>query len=96
MQVGQAAVLDQRQRALEHGVGFGWKAGNNVSAQRTVRATAAQLSRELDRVVAQVPSLHPLEHQIIPGLQAQVKVRHQPGFLGHQPEQVVVHFHRVE
>ena len=55
-----------------------------------------RLASEADHVVAQVPALHPLEHEVVARLDRQVQVRQQPRLVGHQLAQVGVDRGRVE
>ena len=41
-------------------------------------------------MVAEVPALHPLQDQVVAGLERQMEVRHDPLLLGQQREQPVV------
>jgi drug/metabolite transporter (DMT)-like permease len=76
VQPGQVAVLDQPQRVLEHRLGLGREARDDVGAEGHVGPQRARLA-EADRVVAQVPPLHPLQDQVVAVLQRQVQMRHQ-------------------
>jgi hypothetical protein len=43
-----------------------------------------------------MPPLHPLQHQVVHRLEAQVQVRHQPRFLRQDPEKLLVDGRRIE
>ena len=78
VQPGQAAFLDQPQRIVEHRFGLGRETGDQVGTEDDLRPRRAHRLAEGDSVVAQVPALHPLEDQVVPGLQREVQMRHQP------------------
>ena len=75
MQEGQACLVDQVQGRLEHRLVLGWEAGDQIGAEDEVRAQAAQAASQADRLVPQMPALHPLEHKVVARLDRQVQVR---------------------
>ena len=59
-----------------------------MSAPNTISGRAARTScAEGDRVVAEVPPLHPLQDHVVAGLQRQVQMRHQPRLAGDRLDQ---------
>ena len=61
-----------------------------------VRAQPARLFGETDRIITQMPALHPLEDQVIAMLQGKVQMRHQARFGGNGLHQVVIDLDRVD
>ena len=96
MQVGEAQVLHRGQGIFEHCLGFGREPGDQVGAENGVGPRLARPGDDGEGVGAAVAALHALEHRVVHGLKAEMKVRHQPLFFGEQPEQVVVDGGRVE
>ena len=94
MQEGEAAFLDQILRAREHLFGLGRKAGDDVGAERDVRPQPPHLRAELNRIVARMPPLHPLQDQIVAGLQRQMQMRHQPLVVRDHVEQIAIDLDR--
>ena len=96
MQEGEIACVDQRQRALEHLLGLGREARDEIGAERDIRPQPPHLRAELDRVVSRMPPLHPLQDQIIARLQRQMQMRHQPFVVRDHVEQIGVGFDRID
>ena len=90
MQEGQATLLDEIDRARKHVLGFGRKARDDVGAERDIRPQPPHLGAELDRILARMPALHPLQNEIITGLQRQMQMRHQPFIVRNDVEQIAV------
>ena len=78
MQIGETAVLDDLQRILEHPIGFGGKARNDVGAEYNTRTARPEIVAERDRVLTGMAALHPLENHVVARLQRQMNMRHQP------------------
>ncbi len=95
-QPSEIALLDQPQRFLEMRLGLGRETGDDVGPEGHVGAQAAGLPREANRVAAQMPALHALEDHVGPVLEAEVKVRHQPRFLGDAAQERLVHLDAVD
>mgnify|MGYP001440582292 CR=1 FL=1 len=51
---------------------------------------APQLPRHINRMVAQVSALHPLENHVITSLQAEMKMRHQARLVCDQRQQIII------
>ena len=96
VQPGQAAFVDQAQRVLEHRLGLGRKAGDEVGAEHHLRPRGPHRGAEGDRVVAAVPPLHPLQDHVVARLQRQVQVRHQPRLAGDRLDQPRVRLDLVD
>ncbi len=96
VQPGQAEVADRGQRVGEHPIGLGRKSGDQVGAENDVGAGAAQAIDDAGGVGARMAALHPLQHQIVRRLQAEMDVRHQPRFAGEGGDEVVVDRRRIE
>ena len=96
VQPGQAALLDQPQRVLEHRLGLGGEAGDQVGAEDDVGAGGADLLAEADGVVAEVAALHSLEDQVVAGLEGEVQVRHQARLAGDRLHEQRVGLDRVD
>jgi hypothetical protein len=80
MQMHETAFLNQVERAAKHRFGLGRKPGDEIRAERHIRAHPPDLFAEADRIRAQMPALHALENQVVAGLEREMQVRHQPGF----------------
>ena len=94
--MGQPAFLDDLFRVLEHRVGLGREAGDDVGAEDDVGAQFAHILAEADRLVAQMPALHALQDHVVAGLQRQMQMRHQPRLGGDGVEQIVVGLDRID
>src|SRR5262245_46514869 len=68
VQVGEAALVDEIERAGEPLFALGREAGDKVSAERHVGPQAPHLFAEGDSVGAAVAALHALENEIVAGL----------------------------
>ncbi len=93
---GEPAFRDEIEAAAEHLLGLGRKPGDQIGAERHLRAQCPGTPGDGDRLGARMPPLHPLQDQIVAGLQRQVQMRHQPLLFGQQPPQLVVDLGRVE
>ncbi len=69
-----AGLVNEGQRFFELGLGFGRKAGDEVGAERDLRALCPQRAGERDRIGAPVTALHALQDEVRPGLQRQMKI----------------------
>ena len=87
---------EQRQRVERLLFRLGREAGDQVGADRDLGARRLEPLDHRHRLRAAVTPLHPLEHPVVAGLQRQVKMRLEAGFLGEQREQPVVDLDRVE
>ncbi len=96
MQPSEAVGVDGGQRVLEHLLGFRREAGDQIGTEDDIRTGGADAGDHRRRPGPRVPALHPLEHQIVRGLQAQVQVRHQPRLFCEHLEQPVVHGRRIQ
>src|SRR3546814_15264347 len=65
------AFVDQPQRVLEHFVGFGRKARDQVRAKGYIGPRLAHPRAEIDRLPAVVPALHSFQDHVVAGLQRQ-------------------------
>ena len=90
MQEGQIALFHQILRAREHVLGLGRKARDDIGAERDVRPQPPHLRAEIDRIGAGMPPLHPLQNQIVAGLQRQMQMRHQAFIVRDHVEQIAV------
>ena len=90
MQEGEIAFPHQVLRAREHFLRLGREARDDVGAERDVRAQPPHLRAELDRIMARMPPLHPLQNQVVAGLQRQMQMRHQPLVVRDDIEQIEV------
>jgi hypothetical protein len=82
MQEGQAAIVHQRERVLEHVRRFRRKAGDNIGAEDDIRTHAPHGLAKGDGVRPRVTALHPLQGEIVARLQGQMQMGHQPFILG--------------
>ena len=96
MQEGDAALLDDVEAVMEHLLGFGRKAGDQIGAERDIGTQSAGTPGCGDGLGSAVPPLHPLQDQIVAGLQRQMQMRHQPRLLAEQPPELVVDLARIE
>ena len=78
VKTGEAAGINEVERAREHRIRFGRKAGDHVRAEDHVGAEPPHLRAERDCVRTAMPPLHALEDEIISGLQGKVQMRHEP------------------
>jgi len=69
VQISEPAFLDQVEGTAEHVLALGRKSGNEIRPEHDAGAAAAQLPGERNGVRAQMPSLHPLEDEVVAGLQ---------------------------
>ena len=96
-----AAMMSQSSSSLRlllrHLFGFGRKAGDQVGADRRVGTRRLDpLDQSRPRRARRMAALHPLEDQIVAGLQRQMEMRHQPRLAGDQLEQGLVDLDAVE
>ena len=96
MQEGEAAFFDQILRARKHRFRLGRESRDEIGAECNVRPQPPDPRAEINRVAARVPPLHPLEDQVVAGLQRQMQVRHQPFLAGDRVEQVAVGLDRID
>ena len=68
----QIAFLNQLEAIGKVGLSLGREACDDIGAKRHAGAQAAGFLAELDRVITQVTTFHPLEDQVRPMLQAEV------------------------
>ena len=92
----QVAFGHQRQCVLEMRLCLGGEACDDVRPKGHVRPQFAGLLRELDGIVPQGPPLHPFEDQIVPVLQAEMQVWHQPVLSRDGLHKRLIHFDRVD
>ncbi len=90
MQEGQIALLHQIQGALKHFLSLGRKARDDIGAERDVRPQPPHLRAKLNRLAARMPPLHPLQNQVIAGLQGQMQMRHQAFVIRDDVEQIAI------
>ncbi len=90
MQEGEATFLDQILGALKHLLGLGRKARDDIGTERKVGPQPPHLRAEIDRLLAGMPPLHPLQNQIVAGLQRQMQMRHQTFIACDHIEQIAV------
>ena len=96
MQKGQPARIDYGERVFKHLIRFGGKPGDQVSAEHNVRAHLADALAELNTIAAVMAPLHALQGHIIPRLQGEVKMRHQPLLSPDHVKQLRVRFDGVD
>src|SRR5512136_1504702 len=96
MQLRKSALVDQIERAGEHVFVLGRKAGDDVSAEGNVGPQLPDLFAEGNRVATRMPPFHASENEIVPGLQGQVQMRHQPWLVGKRVAKIVIGFDRVD
>ena len=96
MQEGEPAIVDQRQRVLEHGLALGGKAGDEVGAEHHIGAKLAYLLAEADRVRPRVTPLHALQRKVVACLEREMQMRHQPLLLGDGLEQRGIGLDRID
>jgi hypothetical protein len=65
----EPAFRDEIEAAAEHVVSLGRKAGDQIGAECHLRAQRTGAPGEGYRLSARMPPLHPLEDQIVAGLQ---------------------------
>ncbi len=76
--------------------GLGWKACYHISPKHHIRAAAARLLTKAQHIAGQMPPFHSFQDQIITMLDRQMKMRHQPLFLGQHRHQLGIRFRRVD
>ena len=96
VEMAEAAVVDDRKRVLEHRFGFCGESGDQVSAEDDVRPPPSHLGGETDRIGTAVAPLHTFEDHVVARLQGEMKVGHQPFFLGNRAHQGVVDLDRID
>ena len=96
MQEGQPAGGHQVDRVLEHRLGLGRKARDDVGAEDHVGAQPPCLLAESDGIVAQMAALHALEDHVVARLQRQVQMRHQARLGRDGQHQVLVRLDRID
>ena len=80
MQIGQAALIDDPERILEHFFSFSRKARDDVGPEHHVRAARFEFMAKRDGIFPCMAPLHPLQDHVVAGLQRQMDMRHQPRF----------------
>ena len=88
--MGEAAFVDDGERALEHRLVLGRKARDDVGAEDHVGTQPPDLFAEGDGVGPQMPPLHALEDEIVARLQREMQVRHEPRLVGDRIEKIAV------
>ena len=96
MQEGQIAVFNDLQRVLKHLIGFRRETGNDVGTEGHIWAKRTGTVADVDHILTQMAALHAFQDHIIPGLQAEVKMRHQARFFGDELPEVVINLDRIE
>ncbi len=70
MDKGEPAFRNEIEAAAKHVLGLGRKTGDQIGAERQLRAQrAGALCATVDRIGARMPPLHALQDQIVAGLQ---------------------------
>ena len=95
MQKGQTTFVNQSEGLFKHGICFGRKACNQISAEDHVRTFLPQAQAKSDRVFTQVTALHAFENHIVARLKRQMQMRHDPMILGNGINQVFISLDRV-
>ncbi len=93
MKLREVALIDQVEGAAEHVLGLGRKSRNDIRTENDIGPQPAHLFAERNRVRARVPALHPLENEIVAGLQRQVQMRHQARLVGDRIEEIGIGFY---
>ncbi len=94
--MGQAAFLDDLHRVLEHVLGFGWKAGDDIRAEHDIGAQRTHGFAKANGIVAQMAAFHAFQDHVVTRLQGQVQMRHQPFFIGNGVHQVVIRLDGID
>ena len=69
MDKGETAFADEVEAAAKHLLGFGREAGDQIGAERHLRAQRAGTAGDRDRRGARMAALHPLQDHVVAGLQ---------------------------
>ena len=96
MGVDQVTIVDQREGVGEHRFVFGGEAGDQIGADRDIRACLLQALDQCDALGAAVAALHALEHHVVARLKREVDMRLKAQLLGEQGEQAIVDLDAVE
>ncbi len=96
MQEGEIAFLDQLLRADEHILALGGKYRDDVGSECDVGPQPPHLRAKLNRIGSRMPPLHPLQNEIVAGLQRQMQMRHQPFVIRDDVEQIAIHLDRID
>ena len=96
MQMHELTFSDEIERAGEHLLGLGRKAGDQIGAEHDIGAQPAHLATERNRIGAQVTALHAFEDEIVARLQRQMQMRHQPRLVAERVKQVAIGFDGID
>ena len=96
MRGDDVAIVDQRECIRGRRLALGREAGDQVGADRQAGPRCLEPFDRSNRIGPAMPPLHPLEDQVVAGLQREVQVGHEPGLLGQTPHQVRVDFGGVD
>jgi hypothetical protein len=96
VQEGKIAFVDQIERTGEHLVRLSREARNDIGAERDIRPQAPHLRAEGNRLLPRMPPLHPLQDQIVAGLQRQMQMRHQARIVRDGIEQIRIRLDRID
>ena len=89
-------IVEQFQTVLRHFLSFGGKSGDEIGANRRIATCRPDPLDRSDRVCATVAPLHPLENQVIAGLEGKMEVGKEPLLSSDEVEQGLVHLNSVE
>ena len=79
VEIVEPGFRDEAERAREHRLVLGRKAGDEIGAERDARPQRPRpRAPTCERIGARVPALHALQDQIVAGLERQMQMRHQP------------------
>ncbi len=92
----EVTVLNQLQRVLEHRLGLGREARDDVGAEDDTGPEAASVLAKPDRVVTQVAALHALQDHVVASLKAEMQMRHETRFGRDGLHQIVVRLDGID
>jgi len=92
----QPARIHEVEGARKHLLGFRGKAGDQIGAEHEVGAARAQVRAKRDGIGAAVPPLHAPQDEIVPGLEREVQMRHEPGLVREGIEQLPIHLDGID
>ena len=72
MQMRKPAVIDEVERTGEHLFGLRRETGDNIATENDIRTQPPHLLAEFDCIFPRMPALHPLQDEVVAGLQRQM------------------------
>ena len=96
MEEGERGGFDQIEAALEHRLGLGGKAGDQIGAEGDAGTQGSHAIAEGQRLAVGMAPLHALEHHVVAGLEAEMEMGHEARLVGDQIHQRVIDLGHVD